>query len=58
MIVKIIKTGKKAAKKCRTAFDKKKKIMDGKKRELIKKRTVIEGKAEYVKETFKDDFTL
>ena len=48
MIVKMIKTGKRAAKKCKKSFAQKAKIMQGKRREIVRKGEMIEKKAEII----------
>ena len=55
MIVKMIKTGKRAAKKCKKSFAQKAKIMQGKRRELVRKGEMIEKKAELVRDRFTKD---
>ena len=55
MILKMIKTGKRAAKKCKKAFEQKAKIMRKKGRQLAKKGRIIERKAETIKEKFTDE---
>ena len=52
MIIQMIKTGKRAVKKCKRSFGQKAKIIRAKRRELARKGRIIEKKAETVKNRF------
>ena len=52
MILQMIKTGKRAVKKCRKSFNNKAKIMRAKRRALARKGEIIEKKAKVVKRRF------
>lgn len=55
MVVRMIKIGKKAAKKCASSFKKKRRILRSKKRELIKRAGVVESRTKELGETFKTE---